>query len=103
MGKNPTSSPILRPEAAVAATKARTFRETLGTPLHNVERVWFLLDQEELQPPNGCPKHLFWVLHFLNVYPLQALGCAAVDASGRAEDPPEVGLLGLHRGHRQAR
>ena len=38
-----------RPEAAGAATEARAFRETFGTPLHNVERVWFLLDQEELR------------------------------------------------------
>ena len=47
-----------RPEAAVAATENRAFRETFGTPLHNVERLWFLLDKEELQPPSGCPKHL---------------------------------------------
>ncbi len=45
-----------RPEAAGAATKARAFHETFSTPLHNMERVWFLLDQEELQPPNGHPK-----------------------------------------------
>jgi hypothetical protein len=76
-----------RPKAAGAATEARAFRETFGTPLHNVERVWFLLDQEELQPPNGHPKHLLWALHFLKVYPLQAQGCAAVGASGGAIDP----------------
>ena len=76
-----------RPQVAGAATEARAFRETFGTPLHNVERVWFLLDQEELQPPNGHPKHLLWALHFLKVYPLQAQGCAAVGASGGAIDP----------------
>jgi hypothetical protein len=76
-----------RPEAAGAATEARAFRETFGTPLHNVERVWFLLDGEELQPPGGCPKHLLWALHFLKVYPLQAPGCAAFGASGGAVDP----------------
>ena len=38
-----------RPDAAGAATEARAFRETFGTPLHNVERVWFLLDQEKLR------------------------------------------------------
>ena len=76
-----------RPEAAGAATKARAFRETFGTPLHNVERVWFLLNQEELQPPGGRPKHLLWALHFLKVYPLQAPGCAAAGASGGAIDP----------------
>ena len=74
-----------RPEAAGAATEA--FRKTFGTPPHNVERVWFLLDQEELQPPNGRPKYLLWVLHFLKVYPMQAPGCAAVGASGGAVDP----------------
>jgi hypothetical protein len=76
-----------RPEAAGAATEARAFRETFGTSLHNVERVWFLLDQEELQPPNGSPKHLLWALHFLKSYPLQAPGCAAAGASGGAVDP----------------
>ena len=76
-----------RPDAAGAATEARAFRETFGTPLHNVERVWFLLDQEELQPPGGRPKHLLWALHFLKVYPLQAPGCAAAGASGGAIDP----------------
>lgn len=76
-----------RAEAAGAATEARAFRETFGTPLHVVERVWFLLDQEELQPPNGRPKHLLWALHFLKVYPLQSPGCAAVGASGGAVDP----------------
>jgi hypothetical protein len=76
-----------RPEAAGAATEARAFRETFDTPLHNVGRVWFLLDQEELQPPNGRPKHLLWALHILKVYPLQAPGCAAVGASGGAVDP----------------
>ena len=53
-----------RSEAAGAATKARAFRKTFGTPLHKVERVSFLLDQEELQPPGGRPKHLLWALHF---------------------------------------
>jgi hypothetical protein len=76
-----------RPEAAGVATEARAFRDTFGTPLHNVERVWFLLDEEELQPPGGRPKHLLWALHFLKVYPLQAPGCAAVGASGGAVDP----------------
>jgi hypothetical protein len=76
-----------RPEAAGAATKARAFRETFGTPLHNVERVWFLLDQKELQPPNRRPKHLLWVLHFLKMNLLQAPGCAADGVSGRAFDP----------------
>ena len=76
-----------RPEAAGAATKARAFRETFGTPLHNVERVWFLLNQEELQPPNGHPQHLLWTLHFLKVYLLQVLGCVAASAFGGAVDP----------------
>ncbi len=76
-----------RPEAAGAATEAHAFRETFRTPLNNVERVWFLLDQEELQPPNGCPKHLLRALHFLKVYPLQAPGCAAAGVSGGAVNP----------------
>ncbi len=76
-----------RPEVAGVATEARAFRETFGTPLHNMERVWFLLDQEELHLANGRPKHLLWALHFLKGYLMQAPGCAAVGASVGAIDP----------------
>ncbi|KAL3811472.1 hypothetical protein ACHAXA_010724 [Cyclostephanos tholiformis] len=89
-GKNSKSFPILCPPPRTscgAATEARAFRETFGTPLHNMERVWFLLNQEELHPANGCPKHLLWALHFLKVYLMQAPGCVAVGASVGAVDP----------------
>jgi hypothetical protein len=68
-------------------TKTRAFCETFGTSLHLVEKLWFLLNQEELQPVSGCPKHLLWALHFMKVYPKQAPGCASVSASGGAIDP----------------
>jgi hypothetical protein len=74
------------PNAALL-TKTCAFRETFGMSLHLVEKLWFLLNQEELQPVSGCPEHLLWVLHFMKVYPKQALGCVAVGMSGGAIDP----------------
>ncbi len=68
-------------------TKAHAFCETFGTPLHNVERVWSLLNEEGLQPPNRSPKHSLWALHFMKCYPLQTLGCEAIGASSRVIDP----------------
>ena len=75
-----------RPDAA-ASTKICAFRETFGTSLLIVSKVWSMLWEEDVLPEGGRPKHLFWALHFLKVYPLQAPGCAAVGASGGAVDP----------------
>ncbi len=52
-----------------------------------MENLWFLLNQENLQPVSGRPKHLLWALHFMKVYTKQAPGCAAVSASGGAINP----------------
>jgi hypothetical protein len=52
-----------------------------------VEKLWFLLNQEELQPAGRCPKNLLWALHSMKIYPKQALVCAAIGMSGRAIDP----------------
>ena len=75
-----------RPNAA-ASTEIRAFRETFGTSLLIVSKVWSMLWEEDILPEGGHPKHLLWALHFLKVYPLQAPGCAAVGASGGAVDP----------------
>ena len=69
------------------ATEMRIFRELFGTRLLVVENLWFLLDELSLHPEGGLPKHLFWALHFMKAYPLQAQGCAAVGGSGGAVDP----------------
>ena len=74
-------------EKSSFAIEARIFRELFGTKLHVVENVWFLLDELELHPEGGLPKHLLWALHFMKAYPLQAQGCAAVGGSGGAVDP----------------
>ncbi len=50
---------------AAPSTKARAIHKIFGTSLHLVEKLWFLLNQEELQPVSGCPKHLLWALHFM--------------------------------------
>jgi hypothetical protein len=68
-------------------TKTCAFRKTFGTSLHLVEKLWFRLDQEDLQLVRRCPKHLLWVLHFMKVYPKQAPRCVAVGAPGRAINP----------------
>ena len=75
-----------RPDAA-ASTEIRAFRETFGTSLLIVSKVWSMLWEEDVLPEGGRPKHLLWALHFLKVYPLQTPGCAAVGASGGAVDP----------------
>ena len=46
-----------RPEAAGAATEVRAFRETFGTSLLVVQKVWCLLVQEGVLPHKGLPKH----------------------------------------------
>jgi hypothetical protein len=68
------------------STKTCAACKTFGTSLHLVENLWFLLDQEDIQPVSGRPKHLLWALHFMKVYPKQAPGCAAVGVSGGAID-----------------
>ena len=52
-------------EKSSLAIEARIFRELFGTKLHVVENVWFLLDELELHPEGGLPKHLLWALHFM--------------------------------------
>ena len=74
------------PDAA-ASTEICAFRETFGTSLLVVSKVWSMLLEEDVLPEGGRPKHLLWALHFLKVYPLQAPGCAAVGESGGAVDP----------------
>jgi hypothetical protein len=71
---------------AAPSTKTYAFHETFGTSPHLVESLWFLINQEDLQPVSSCPKHLLWALHFMKVYPKQALGCAAVGMSGGVID-----------------
>ncbi len=75
-----------RPNAA-PLTKTCAFRKTFGTSLHIVDNLWFLFDQEDFQLVSKHPKHLLWGLHFMKVYTKQALGCAAVGASGKTVNP----------------
>ncbi len=52
-----------------------------------VEKTWELLKRDSLLPEGGRPKHLFWALRFMKVYPNQSPGCSAVGASAGAVDP----------------
>jgi hypothetical protein len=85
----PTRVIMNRPprEKSSFAIAARIFRELFGTNLRVVDNVWFLLDDLEINPEGGLPKHLLWALHFMKAYPLQAQGCAAVGGSDGAVDP----------------
>jgi hypothetical protein len=74
-------------EKSSFAIEARIFRELFGTNLRVVENVWFLLNDLEINPEGGLPKHLLWAFHFMKAYPLQAQGCAAVGGSDGAVDP----------------
>ncbi len=51
------------------------------------KKVWELLDRDSLLPEGGFPKHLFWALHFMKVYPKQSLGCSAIGTSASAVNP----------------
>jgi hypothetical protein len=59
-----------RPDAA-ASTEIRAFRETFGTSVLIVSKLWSMLWEEDILPEGGRPKHLLWALHFLKVYPLR--------------------------------
>jgi hypothetical protein len=74
------------PDAAVL-TKIHAFRKTFGTRLPVVSNLWLMLWEENLLPGDSIPKHLLWALHFIKVYPLQALGCMAVGAFHSGIDP----------------
>ncbi len=52
-----------------------------------VKKTREFLERESLLPVGGHPKHLFWDLHFLKVYPKQSARCLAVGASAGAIDP----------------
>ncbi len=84
---------------AASSTKNRAFHKTFRTNPHIVENLWFLLNQEDLQPVSECPKHLVWALYFMKVYPQagpRLCGHRRVRRSCQSKDPPKMGL-GLYQ------
>ncbi len=63
MRRFPSSSDV-----DAAPTEVHAFRETFGTSLLVMQKVWCLLVQEGILPHKDLPKHLLWALHFLKVY-----------------------------------
>jgi hypothetical protein len=80
--QNRASKPV-----GAASSEKRHFREFFGTSLLVVDKLWWLLVENDLLPEKSRPKHLLWTLYFLKVYPKQSPGCSVVGASSGAVDP----------------
>ena len=52
-----------------------------------VAKLWILMANHDVIPPEGKIKHLLWTLHFLKAYPRQATVCSMVGGSTGAVDP----------------
>jgi hypothetical protein len=76
-----------RPDAA-ASTKICAFRETFGTSLIIVSKVWSMLWEEDVLPEGGHPKHFFGLFIFSRFTP-----CRPRDARRRPKDTPQVLLV----------
>ena len=81
-----------------AMTEARHFHEFFGTSILIVKKTWEFHERDSLLPEGGNPKHLFWALHFMKVYPKQSLGFFSrrhICRHRQPEDPLQVDL-GIH-------
>ena len=70
-----------------AAMEDRRFRGLFGAPIEIVLKVWLMLLGDGLCPKKSKPKHLLWMLYFLNVYFREAPSCSAVGGLKGAIDP----------------
>jgi hypothetical protein len=70
-----------------AGTEDRHFREFFGAGPFVVAKLWILMANHDIIPPEGKIKHLLWTLHFLKAYPRQATVCSTVGGSTGAIDP----------------
>ena len=75
-----------RPIGSVG-TEDRNFREFFGAGPFVVAKLWILMMDQDLIPPDGEIKHLMWTLHFLKAYPRQGAVCSTVGGSSGAIDP----------------
>jgi hypothetical protein len=51
-----------------------------------VSKLWIMMADQDVLPPEGEIKHLLWTLHFLKAYPQSAV-CSTVGGSTGAIDP----------------
>ena len=75
-----------RPIGSVG-TEDRNFREFFGAGPFVVAKLWILMMDQDLIPPDGEIEHLMWTLHFLKAYPRQGAVCSTVGGSSGAIDP----------------
>jgi len=68
-------------------TEDRNFREIFGAGPFVVAKLWTLMTDQDLIPPDGKIEHLMWTLHFLKAYPRQGAVCYTVGGSSGAIDP----------------
>jgi hypothetical protein len=61
-----------------AGTEERHFREFFGTGPPVVSKLWIMMADQDVLPPEGEIKHLLWTLHFLKAYPRQSAVCSTV-------------------------
>jgi hypothetical protein len=61
-----------------AGIKERHFREFFGTGLSVISKLWIMMADHAVIPPEGEIKHLLWTLHFLKAYPRQSAVCSTV-------------------------
>jgi hypothetical protein len=70
-----------------AGTEERHFREFFGMGPSVVSKLWIMMADHNVIPPEGEIKHLLWILHFLKAYPRQSAVCSMVGGSTGAVDP----------------
>jgi hypothetical protein len=70
-----------------AGTEERHFREYFGMGLSVISKLWIMMADHTVIPPEGEIKHLFWTLYFLKAYPWQSAVCSMVGGSTGAIDP----------------
>jgi len=70
-----------------AGTEERHFCELFGMGPPVVSKLWIMMANQDVLPPEGEIKHLLWTLHFLKAYPRQSAVCSTVGGSTGAIDP----------------
>jgi hypothetical protein len=70
-----------------AGTEERHFHEFFGTGPSVVLKLWIMMADHAVIPPEGEIKHLLWIHHFLKAYPRQSAVCSMVGGSTGAIDP----------------
>jgi hypothetical protein len=68
----------------------RHFREFFGMGPSVLLKLWIMMADHAIIPPEGVIKHLLLALHFLKAYPRQSAVCSTVGGSTGAIDPKTI-------------